>query len=726
MSQKKVLLWNSYNSTQTARKVLEHRGNKTAITRIARGKSWEEHFVATHSRDNKGDSRGAALKRLKAVERKLRKQPQLRQDYYAFMSEYLELNHMKEVLPEEMQLELVYYLPHHAVIKEDSDTTKIRVVFDASCKSSTGISLNDCLKIGPPIQADLVDILLRLRQHQYAMSADITKICLQEVALQGQEEHPDASRAIANDFYVDDLLTGTQTPEDLKKLRQEITEMLSNAGFELRKWKSNCSGISDKVNNNSSTVEIGEPAKILGLLWDTTEDTFHYKLRLSEEKGTVTKRSILAQVAQIYDPLGLLRPIVVKAKIILHRLWQDSGGWDEKVTGETLRLWKQWRSQIHDIQTIAIPRRVAEQSAQIEMHGFCDASERAYGACLYLRNIKADDTYITRLLCAKSRIAPLKKVSLPRLELCGAVLLAHLTEKAMHALSITVHQIYYWSDSTITLSWIGGEPNKWNTFVANRVAEIHRITDKASWYHIKSEDNPADPLSRGISPNKLRSKKIWWEGPEFLQHESTLQAYDCRSNESHIPERRNVKSVVLASTNSVNPSIIQKFSSLTRLRRVVAYCLRFKSNSLKSTNRVGGSLTVLELEQAMTAVIKICQANEFSKELDILVKGAKVDLKSRLSTLHPFLDSSGIIRVGGRLHHAPLEYTQKHPIVLPKKNHLTDLIIRDAHYRNLHAGPQAVLAMLRNEFWPIAGKSEVRKILRNCIVCFRVKPANVT
>ncbi|XP_011697588.1 PREDICTED: uncharacterized protein LOC105455747 [Wasmannia auropunctata] len=289
-----------------------------------------------------------------------------------------------------------------------------------------------------------------------------------------------------------------------------------------------------------------------------------------------------------------------------------------------------------------------------------------------------------------------------------------------------VHQIYYWSDSTITLSWIGGEPNKWNTFVANRVAEIHRITDKASWYHINSEDNPADPLSRGLSPDKLQSKKIWWEGPEFLQRESTLQAYDCRSNKSHIPERRNVKAVVLTSTNRVNPSIIQKFSSLTRLKRVIAYCFRFKSNSLKPANRVSGPLTVLELEQAMTTVIKISQTNEFSKELDSLVKGAKTDAKSRLSTLHPFLDSNGVIRVGGRLHHAPLEYTQKHPIVLPQKNHLTDLIIRDVHYRNLHAGPQAVLAILRNEFWPTAGKSEVRKILRNCIVCFRVKPTNVT
>lgn len=140
---------------------------------------------------------------------------------------------------------------------------------------------------------------------------------------------------------------------------------------------------------------------------------------------------------------------------------------------------------------------------------------------------------------------------------------------------------------------------------------------------------------------------------------------------------------------------------------------------------LNGPLTVQEINQAITAIIKNCQSSTFPKELHSLRNNTQIDSKSRLITLHPFLDSNGVIRVGGRLHHAPLEYSQKHPIVLPNKHHLTKLIIRDVHYRNLHAGPQAVLAILRNDYWPIAGKGSVRQVLRNCIVCFRTKPISV-
>ncbi|XP_018365332.1 PREDICTED: uncharacterized protein LOC108762706 [Trachymyrmex cornetzi] len=746
----------------------------------------EQHFLETHARDSEGrfivqlplkgnidelgESMETATKRFKAIERKLKRQPELKQTYSSFISEYLNLNHMEEVLQKDAQCKLSYYLPHHAVTKEDSETTKVRVVFDASCKSSTGISLNDCLRVGPTIQQDLFSIILRLRQHRYAMSADIAKMyrqvkvidehthlqrilwrwnedepirtfrlktvtyglacssflairCLQEIASQHQKECPEASRAILNDFYVDDLLTGASTVKELKQLRQSTTKILNSAGFELRKWRSNIPEISDKNTSSNSMVEIGEPTKILGLHWDVNQDVFQYRLRLSEETSKITKRKVLTQVSQIYDPLGWLGPSIVKAKILLQRLWQTNKGWDEPISGEMLEMWKQWRSQIHNVQQISIPRRVLEnQQDRTELHGFCDASEAAYGACLYIRSSTDENTYITRLLCAKSRIAPLKKVSLPRLELCGAVLLARLSEKASQALNITVHNTYYWSDSTITLSWIGNEPNKWHTFVANRVAEIQRITNKAAWYYVKSEDNPADPLSRGISPDKLKSQTIWWEGPKFLQRNTKMQPYDCKGNEGHTPEGRKVNPTILASVEL--SSIIERFSSLAKLKRVIAYCLRFKNNSLKTANQTSGPLTVKELGSAISAIVKVCQASEFSQELKDLHKNNRVDIKSKLSTLHPFIDSSGTIRVGGRLRHAPIGYSQKHPIVLPQKHHLTELIIRDTHYKNLHAGPQAVLAAIRNDFWPIAGRSEVRRVLRKCIVCFRARPTN--
>lgn len=212
--------------------------------------------------------------------------------------------------------------------------------------------------------------------------------------------------------------------------------------------------------------------------------------------------------------------------MILQRLWQLNCDWDNQITGEVCELWTHWRAQIHNIQTIKIPRKIMhEDASKTEVHGFCDASEAAYGACIYLRCMTPNDQCVTRLLCAKSRIAPLKKLSLLRLELCSAVLLAHLAKKVTQALSISINQIYYWSNSTITLSWIASEPNRWNTFVANRTTEIHRITDKNAWYHVGSKDNPADILSRGINPDKLKTAKLWWEGPTILQQVATLHSY---------------------------------------------------------------------------------------------------------------------------------------------------------------------------------------------------------
>lgn len=309
----------------------------------------EEHFISTHARDDDGrfivklplndkveklgESCNIAEKRFRSLERKLNRQPELKQRYHEFM-EYLHLHHMQEVPPDKQAPKGSYYVPHHAVIKESSDTTKVRVVFDASCKTSSGTSLNDCLLVGPTIQDNLFDIIIRLQQHKYAMSADVAKMyrqvniaeehrdlqrilwrwnkcesirifnlntvtygmssssflairCMQEIARQMQVDYPEASRAIMKDFYVDDLLTGAPTIEALQQLR-DISEVLANARFILRKWNSNTpmlQGADNKIENN---VTLGETTKVLGLLWNTTDDTFHYGLKIKDLKGNIT------------------------------------------------------------------------------------------------------------------------------------------------------------------------------------------------------------------------------------------------------------------------------------------------------------------------------------------------------------------------------------------------------------------------------------------------------
>lgn len=219
--------------------------------------------------------------------------------------------------------------------------------------------------------------------------------------------------------------------------------------------------------------------------------------------------------------------------------------------------------------------------------------------------------------------------------------------------------------------------------------------------------------------------ELWWKGPKFLQHGPSPQPFKSGKASDKVPEGRVISLIVQDKSSKTNSSIIKRFSSLTKLKRVIAYCLRFKSNALNS-NRSNQPLTVQETNKALIIVIKICQADEFHQELHDLRDQRKINSKSKMLTLHPFLDDDGIIRVGGRLRHAPIEYSRKYPIILPKKHHLTELIIRDAHYRNLHAGTQAILADVRNNYWPISGKDAIRRVLKKCIICYRVKPTIAT
>lgn len=540
------------------------------------------------------------------------------------------------------------------------------------------------------------------------------------MAQQMEYKFKDASEIIRRDFYVDDLLTGSDTVKALIQLKQEITCILDSSKFELRKWISNVPEIGDQMGNREKEVTMSESIKILGLWWNPTADNFQYRIKINNNETKITKRNILARVAQVYDPLGLVGPIVVQIKILIQRLWQSKCNWGEEVTNDIKNMWIQWKSQISSVEELLIPRRIiCDNPVEIELHGFCDASE--YGACIYLRSTNSRSEYTVRLLCAKSRVAPIKKISLPRLELCGVVLLTKLGRNVLQRLTVQIHKVYYWSDSTIVLSWIAREPTQWKTFVANRVAEIQRETKEALWYHVKSEDNPADLLSRGVNPDKLKDKKMWWEGPQVLHQNSVFVPFSDENIQGDVIERRTTSLFVHNGERDAYLEIIEKFSSLSRAQRVIAYCLRFKNNGIKRSSQKTKSITVEEKQQAMKALIKGCQIHSFSQEWHNLRNKTKLHSKSRLLTLHPFLDDDGIIRVGGRLCNASIEYSQKHPIILPNKHHLTTLIIRDTHYRNLHAGAQAVLTIIHNTYWPISGKEAIRRVLRSCIVCFRAK-----
>ncbi|XP_047020044.1 uncharacterized protein LOC124630274 isoform X2 [Helicoverpa zea] len=525
----------------------------------------EDHFIHTTTRDSEGrfhvripfkespdvlgESYTQAERRFYALEKRLQRSPDYKLLYTNFMQEYLDLGHMSPVSSYEHPC---YFMPHHGVFREHSTTTKLRVVFDASAASTSGKSLNDLQLVGPPIQGDLVSILVRFRQHKFVVCADVQKMfrncwvaedqrklqmilwrndpslplgvyqlntvtygtasapflsvrCLKQLGIESSD--PEIRRVVTEDFYVDDLLTGNDDRLVLLQLCKNIQSTLQAGCFPLRKWVYNfpCpdtdllvdSSIEIKSNENIST-------KTLGLSWNNVDDTFYFNTQITANDKPVTKRCILSSISQIFDPLGLLSPTIIIAKVLLQQLWLLKIGWDDIVPSNVARTWNRFVISLEALDAIRVPRHaIGSEPMFIELHVFSDASQTAYGACIYIRTVNKDNTVTVRLLFAKSKVAPLKPISIPRLELCGALLGAKILDKVRSSLRCEFKNIVFWTDSTIVLGWLRMSPNKLKTFVQNRTVEIHELTQDVQWRHVRTKENPADLASRG---SKVRTK----------------------------------------------------------------------------------------------------------------------------------------------------------------------------------------------------------------------------
>lgn len=734
-----------------------------------------------HSASLLGDSYANAKSRFLKLEKRLLKNPELKLQYSDFIREYESLGHMSKLTMIDHSTPH-FYFPHHCVIKEDSLTTKLRVVFDGSAKTSSGHSLNDILHVGPTIQEDLFSIVLRARKHSIMLTGDLAKMyrqvwvhdqqrkfqlilwrhdptseiytyqlntvtygtapaaflstrCLKQLSIDYALTDPEISAIIARDFYIDDLCTGGNSVEEVKYIKSRISEIMQTAGFELRKFACNNLEVlsSSNIENTDNFIELGEAcqSKTLGLLWDPKLDIFKYSIK-PISGNFWSKRTILSVIAKIYDPLGLLAPVVIIAKLLVQRLWQAKISWDESVPLDVHTAWLNFKSQLDNINHIVIPRHVLIQSpVSIELHGFSDASEVAYGACLYIRSVSSLGQISIQLLCAKTRVAPLKTVTIARLELCAALLLAQLSDKVKRALNLNIDKQFYWCDSNITLSWIKSSPHQWKIFIANRVSQIQSYTTPDDWFYVNTRENPADLLSRGLNPGSLVSEPLWWHGPTWLNKSINEWPQRVFSNSDHstfdMPEKRAVKPLSFPIVvHDKDDSLFKRFSSFTKLQRVVAYCQRFLRNSkLSIISRSIGPLSVDELNVALKTLIRLVQENAFATDFHNLKKSNSVSNNSKLLSLNPFIDQDNIIRVGGRLQNSNFTYSKKFPIVLPSDHTFSMLLVRFEHIRLLHGGPQLVLSNLRERYWLISGRNLVRKVIRTCVTCSRLNPSKV-
>lgn len=709
------------------------------------------------------DNFQSALFRLKGLVKKLGKDPDLGERYNAVLKEMEHDGIVEEVPPDEVTGNFPrFYLPHFPVVREASSSTKVRPVFDASAKGPNGLSLNDCLETGPNLIPQLVEILIRFRRWPVAVVADVKKAFLQisvrpadrdvhrflweskgvvrimrinrvpfgdcsspfllNATVRSHLELFEASEAVQElkeNLYVDDWLSGANTEAEAKELAEEAQQVMSQAGMELSKWESNKS----RVVGKSEPLDF---VKVLGLCWDPSNDCFMFVGLDVDISWRLTKRVILSLIARLFDPLGLLNPFTIGLKCAFQDLWRAGVEWDAEVPTSTAVQVQEWIDGLAELRNWKVPRcyfpRCWRDETALELHAFGDASEKAYGACVYLVD-KSTLEVSSTLVVSRTKVAPLKRVSLPRLELLAGLVAAELVVLVREALHLPDDTVYTcWTDSMVALGWIRGLPSRWKQFVANRVERIQRITSPDRWKHCPGKDNLADLVTRGVTASTLMNSS-WLSGPEWLTtgHPSdvdfTCGDEDCATRE----ELRNSESNVLitATHDSSEFLEVQRWGSLPKSIRVVGWICRFVNNarSLKE-NRKSSALSYEELEVAKLHLVKAVQRQSYQEEIDALDLGKTLSRRSSIYRLSPFLGEDGLLRVQGRLDLADLTYDEKHPIIIPK-GHLAKLFSRFQHVLLKHAGVNTIMSSLRRVYWIVGLRATAKRVKRECHQCQR-------
>lgn len=733
-----------------------------------------------------GESYFKASKQYQHLEARFNREPDLAEKYHEFLEEYLKLNHMAPDSAFSDNPPLRYYVPHHAILRPSSTTTKLRVVFNASAKSENGKSLNECMFAGPKLQKEIFDILLRARTHPIVCFADIEKmfrqiniapedtpfLCilwkppksneilvyrlttvtygtaaapylsmrvLKQLALDEASRYPRAAVVLLNDIFVDDVICGADTVEQCKDIRDELIAVLRAGGFSLRKWESNndevLADLPDdlRARKDEKKFEETTETKVLGLKWIRKEDQFSFDVKMQPPK-VLTKRSVLSIIASIFDPLGLVAPAVVLAKIFMQNLWREKLDWDTELSAEAQKEWSVYFQKLQNLEKIRIPRWIGTHSyiRTWEIHGFADASQKAFAAVVYAKCETSDGPGVT-LLTSKTRVAPLQELTIPRLELNAAVTLAKLLSHVRQTLKIEDIPITCWSDSSIVLHWLQTCPSKLNRFVANRVWTINETLPAVEWRHVPTQFNPADVASRGALPNELASHKLWWSGPPWLvQPRATWpENITAKPDEKDLELKTRAMNVHVTHAPGTTESIAHKYSSWKTLMMVTALFKRLAARTI-SANRVKKGEDPLPVESLAFYVRKakefwICylQSQIFEKEIQQLKRGQDVQ-NSAIRGLKPFLDKNDILRVRGRLTNAGLPYAVTHPIILGP-HHLTTLLVSSVHHDiTWHGGKQLMMRVIREEYEVLKLRNQIKACINKCSRCIRYKPPPLT
>ena len=727
-----------------------------------------------------------AQRRLFSLKKRLMKDTVLKERYTKVINDYLKKGYARKVPQNEItnNKDITWYLPHHPVTNVHKPD-KVRVVFDCAAKYN-GVSLNDALMAGPPLMNTLTGVLIRFRKEKIALMGDVESMfhqvkvdpvhinalrflwwengdmrnepeihqmlvhifgatsspscanfSLRQTAVEfGHQHKPSIAEIVHHNFYVDDCLVSFPSVEEAITARKELKELLARRGFNLTKWTTNDTKVLDAIPNAERSkkaqhlLDGSSNDRVLGVQWRVKEDKFTFDVNLPQKP--CTRRGILSTIASLYDPLGFAAPVTLEGKLILQSLCKQKAEWDQHINEQEIERWTSWLSQLSALNEVQIERCFKPDSfgpiAVVQIHNFADASCYAYGASSYLRLIDDAGNVSCSFLLGKSRVAPIKAVSIPRLELTAAVLAVRLDVLVRKELTLPAgSDSFYWTDSTAVLFCIRNQAKRFPVFVANRLAVIETNSDVNRWRHVPSTLNPADSASRGLPANTLNTES-WLKGPKFLLS-SESDWPDLHISTSEAPAEFSVKEHAVHSTvklhvtdgNSID-RLTNRYSNFYKLKRVVAWILKFistlrhrkVSKKFISTNE----LTVEELKNAELSIIKYVQHRHFPYLFPTIssLHAKSKPLPRFMQKLRP-ISVDGVLRVGGRIAQAPVDDDVKHPIILPRHSHITELVIRQHHVEVGHSGTSHTWASIRRRYWIVKGGAAVRQSIGKCIKC---------
>ncbi|XP_053692248.1 uncharacterized protein LOC128740709 [Sabethes cyaneus] len=589
-------------------------------------------------------------------------------------------------------------------------------------------------------------------------SAQFIKNCN---ALEYAAQFPDTADAIVDRTYVDDYFDSLDTEEEALQRATEVRFVNSKAGFEVRNWSSNSlfvlKGLGEEKAAESVHFHLDkttENERVLGVIWNPRYDVLSFAVPTGavvslDHPGIVTKRAVLSSVMTLFDPLGLLAPFTTLGKMLVQDLWRSGCEWDSEIDDESFKKWTSWISALPGIAELKIPRSYfgATQSKEfgpIQLHIFTDAGENAYGCAGFLR-IEVDGVVKCSLAMARSKVSRLKQLTIPRLELQAAVMGARMPHVIKNNHSMKIQQTFIWTDSRTVLSWVTSDQKRYKQFVSFKIGEILTLTKLSEWKWIPSKMNIADCLTKWRSDSGLSPE--WFSGPSFL--------YDTEDRWPHQPlppanTQTELRAVYLFHDVILAERLIDetRFSKWKILVRVMACVIRFVSNcrrklrgdsieALKPTPNqqrqiitnipsVKVPLKQSEYRQAEIVLFRSTQNHAYSDEIKILKKNQQIEpsqmipleKNSPLYKLTPLLDDEQVLRIEGRCDKADhLPFDMRFPIILPRNDTVTELLVRHYHESFGHAFRNTVKNEIKQRFYIFNLNSVVAKIEQSCNWC---------